>query len=372
MSFHEILKKYDNFDFDAYFQNLSDEQILNSLRKEKLTELDFLNLVSDKAIDYVEEMANLARKITIQYFGKTISLYTPIYISNYCTNKCLYCGFSAGNKIKREKLTLEEIEEEAKAISKTGLKHILILTGEAEDIAGFEYIKNAVKVVAKYFPSVSIEVFPMDTEQYRVLKDLGVDGLTVYQETYNKELYEKVHISGRKKDYMYRLETPERGAKAGFRQISISTLFGLGETQQEAFFSGMHAKYLMDKYLDTEFSLSLPRINQAEGGFQPYHNVDDKKFVQIMAAYRIYLHKAGINISTREKSDFRDNILPLGVTKMSAGSRTDVGGYTKGDKSTQQFEISDSRDVKETTDMIKSKGYQPVYKDWVWQESELR
>lgn len=369
MGYYEIVKKYKGFDFEGYFDKVTDQDILKSLSKDKLNEYDFLNILSDRALKYIEKMANKAMHLTVQYFGKTISLYTPIYISNYCTNRCLYCGFNKDNKISREKLNLEEVEKEAQEIAKTGIKHILVLTGEAEEIAGFDYLKESVKIISKYFPSVSIEVFPMDTDKYKELQAIGVDGMTVYQETYDELLYDKVHLSGKKKDYHYRIDTPERGAMAGFRQVNMGTLFGLGETQREAFFSGMHAKYLMDKYLDTEFSLSLPRINEAEGGFQPYYKVTNKKFVQIMTAYRIFLHKAGINVSTREMPEFRDNILKLGVTRMSAGSRTDVGGYSKIKKSTKQFEISDNRNVQETVMMIKSQNYQPVYKDWLWQGS---
>lgn len=372
MGFYEVLKKYENFDFNTYFDKLTDEDIIKSIKKEKLNEMDFLNIVSDKAMKYLEIMAKKSMDITIQYFGRTIALYTPMYISNYCTNRCIYCGFNKDNKIKRSKLNFDEIEKEAKEIAKTGLKHLLVLTGEADGISDFNYLKKAIEILSKYFPSISIEVFPMDTDKYIELKNIGVDGLTVYQETYDEELYDKVHLSGKKKDYRYRLDTPERGAKAGLRQISIGTLFGLGETRKEAFFSGLHLKYLMDKYLDTEFSISLPRINEAEGGFKPYHIVNDKKFVQIMSAYRIFLNKAGINISTREKAEFRDNIMKLGVTKMSAGSRTDVGGYSQPDSSTKQFEISDSRNVEETVQMIESKDYQAIYKDWIWQDGEIR
>jgi len=223
----------------------------------------------------------------------------------------------------------------------------------------------AVGVLKKYFSSISIEIYPMEIDEYKILKNAGVDGLTVYQEVYDKKIYKKVHTSGEKRDFLYRLDTPERGAKAGFRAINIGSLFGLAEIKKEAFFSGIHAKYLMDKYLECEVSLSLPRINHAEGEFKPDFELDDKTFLQIMLAYRAFMPMVGINVSTRERAEFRDNLIGLGVTKFSAGSKTDVGGYANEEKSTAQFDISDDRSVQEIVDMIKSRGYQPVFKDWV-------
>ncbi len=364
MSYYEIIKKFEGFDFDAYFSNVTDEDVLKSIQKEKLNHLDFLNLLSDKAKNHLEAMARKAHMLTRQNFGRTISLYIPIYVSNYCTNKCVYCGFNQENNIKRKHLNLEEIEKEAIEIAKTGIKHILLLTGEAKELITMEYLMDAVKILKKYFASVSIEIFPLEIEEYQALKELGVDGLTIYQETYNEEIYDEVHLSGQKKNYLYRLNTPERGAKAGLRTVTTGTLFGLGKLKEEAFLNGMHAKYLMDKYLGTEVGISLPRINNAEGGFQTKYQLDDKTFVQFILAYRIFMPKVGITVSTRERAEFRDNLLKLGVTKFSAGSKTSVGGYQEEDKSTEQFEISDSRSVEEIVSMIKSKNYQVIYKDW--------
>jgi len=199
MGFYDIIEKYKAFDFENYCNSIKNEDIINSLNKTKLNDMDFLNIISNKAEKYIEIMAKKSMDITRQYFGRTISLYTPMYISNYCTNRCIYCGFNKDNKIKRAKLTLEEIEKEAIEIAKTGLKHLLVLTGEADTEKDFIYLKDSIKLLSNYFPSISIEVFPMDTDKYIELKKLGVDGLTVYQETYNKELYEKVHLAGKKK-----------------------------------------------------------------------------------------------------------------------------------------------------------------------------
>ncbi len=362
--FSEILEEFDKFDFDEYFEKVSDKDIKNSLKKAYPTWMDFLNLLSPKAQNHLEEMALVARENYIRHFGRVLQLYIPLYISNYCSSDCLYCGFSKKNRIKRKHLTKEEIEREAKEIAKTGIKHLLLLTGEAKKIADTEYLMMAVDILKRYFSSISLEVYPMDEGEYRKLKSCGVDGLTVYQETYDKEVYNSVHISGEKRDYLYRLNTPQRGAKAGFRALNIGVLFGLADIKKDAFFSGLHARYLMDRFLECEVSLSLPRINQAEGDFKPKFHLNDREFVQIMLAYRIFMPQIGINISTRERASFRDNLIGLGVTKMSAGSKTDVGGYEGKNSSDPQFEISDQRSVKEIVKVIKDKGYQPVFKDW--------
>jgi 2-iminoacetate synthase len=363
-SFNEILDHYESFDFDSYLSNVTDEDVQKSIKKEHLNQFDFLNLLSPKAQDYLEPMAEISKKHKIRYFGNVIQLYLPIYVSNYCTSDCEYCGFSKKNKIKRKHLSEEELEVEAQEIAKNGIKHILLLTGEAKKLADLDYLKMCVNVLKKYFDSISIEIYPLETEEYKELQELGVDGLTIYQEVYDKDIYKQVHTSGEKTNYNYRLEAPERGAKANLRAINVGVLFGLADIYKEAFFSGLHAKYLMDKYTDTEVSISLPRINNAEGDFKPKYVLDDKSFVQFMLAYRIYMPMCGINVSTREKAEFRDNLITIGVTKFSAGSKTDVGGYSDIDKSTAQFDISDERGVEEIAAMIKSKGQQPVFKDW--------
>jgi 2-iminoacetate synthase len=365
MSFLHELEKYENFDFEEYFNSVTAEDVKKSIGKEKPGAYDMLNLLSPVAEEFLEQTAKRSHELTMQYFGGTISLYIPLYISNYCSNGCIYCGFSAGNKIPRKMLSLDEIETEALSIKKTGIKHLLVLTGEAEEKAGFDYVKPAVELLSKHFPSISVEIFPMSTEQYAELKKCGVDGLTVYQEVYDRTIYAQVHPVGRKSDYNWRLECPERGAKAGFRLINIGALYGLGDVRKEAFFNAVHAKYLDDKYPDTEIAVSFPRINHSEGNFKPQHRLSDRAFVQFLTAFRIFLPRVGLNVSTREKADFRDNLLPLGITRMSAGSITSVGGYAESEEGdVPQFDISDNRSVTETISMIKQKGYQPVLKDW--------
>ncbi len=364
MSFYDEYLVYKDFNFNRFFEGITDDRIRAVIRKGKLTAMDFLTLLSPMAEKHLEEMAQQAHKVTVQHFGKTILLYTPMYLSNYCTNRCLYCGFNTANEILRKQLTLEEVETEAKAIAETGLRHILILTGDARNMASPDYIEDCVKVLTQYFTSVSIEVYAMEQEEYARLIQAGVDALTIYQETYNESLYDKVHLRGPKKDYRYRLDAPERACKASMRSVNIGALLGLDEWRKEAFFTGLHANYLQDRYTDTEISISLPRLRPHEGSFQPKDIANDTHMVQMMVAFRLFMPRAGITISTREHARFRDNVMRLGVTKMSAGSTTVVGGHTQQEKYTGQFEISDERNVVQMREAILGLGYQPVFKDW--------
>lgn len=365
MSFYRKIEHYRDFDFDDFLSRVTAQDIQHILGQDRLGELDFLALLSASAAEYLEPMAQKARQLTIQYFGRTIQLYIPLYISNYCTNQCLYCGFNRPHGIDRKKLTIEEIEAEAKAIARWGMQHLLLLTGEDNAVTPLDYLEAAVRVLKRYFASVAIEIFPMDEPDYRCLKQAGVDGLTIYQEVYNEQIYDKVHLAGKKTDYRYRLDAPERGARAGFRSVNIGALLGLGEKRSEIFLAGLHAKYLEDLYLETEIGLSLPRINPAEGAFKPKEMVDDRSFVQFLTALRLFLPRSGLAISTRERAAFRDRLIHLGPTRFSAGSCTGVGGYVDAEsKGTPQFEITDQRSVDGVAAAIRAQGYQPVYKDW--------
>lgn len=366
MSFLSVLEKYRDFDFHGYLSGVTGDDVEKSISKEKLSDHDLLNLLSPAASEdrCLEAMAVKARQVTLRHFGKAVLLYIPLYLANYCSNECVYCGFSVKNRLVRSKLTMEEIEANAKKIAATGMKHILVLTGDAPKITPLSYLADAVTVLRRYFSSVSVEVYPMDTESYVELKKAGVDGLTVYQECYDRELYDRVHVSGQKKDYLYRLDAPERGAKAGLRSVNVGTLFGLGECVPEAFFAALHAKYLQDHYPGTEASISLPRMNDAEGGFKAIHPLGDREFAQYIMAYRLFLPSSGITLSTRERAGFREKMIPLGVTKFSAGSDTSVGGYIKEKQETPQFEVSDGRSVEEIKKVVSAMGYDPVFKDW--------
>ncbi len=367
MSFFDELTKYRNFDFDRFLSNVKDGDIARILARvgsERLNPFDFLALLSSAAEKHLEQMAQKAHKLTVQHFGKVILLYTPMYLANYCSNQCVYCSFNTVNSIERMQLSLSEIEQEAKAIASTGLKHLLILTGESRTKSSVEYMKQCVQILKKYFSSISIEVYPLEEHEYRELVQAGVDGLTIYQEVYDENIYRELHLKGPKRNYRYRLDAPERGCRAGLRSVNIGALLGLNDWMTEAFHTALHAHYLQNKYLDTEIGISFPRIRPHIGGFTPRSVISDKHLVQIILATRLFLPRAGITISTRESAEFRDRLIYLGVTKMSAGSSTAVGGHTKKEETPGQFDISDPRNVEQMRTMIYSKGYQPVFKDW--------
>lgn len=364
MSFYDELSKYKEIDFANFFTGVTEQDIHRILAKEQLSVFDYLSLLSPKAEEHLEEMAQKANRLTMQHFGKTIKLFTPIYIANYCVNKCVYCGFNVSNAIERKKLTLEEVEAEAKILAGTGLKHILVLTGESTKHSPVSYIKEAIAVLKKYFTCISIEIYPLTEKEYGEFVNTGVDGLTIYQEVYDEEIYEKLHLAGPKRNYRFRLEAPERGCKAGLRSVNIGALLGLDNWRKEGFFTGVHAKYLQTAFPAVEVSVSPPRMRPHAGGFPPRDIVNDKNLVQYILALRLFLPRSGITVSTRESADMRNNLLRLGVTKMSAGVSTTVGGRKDHNQSTAQFAISDPRSVTEMADMLYNSGYQPVYKDW--------
>ncbi len=364
IGFYEKCVRFNDFEPGTVLGRFDRRDVEQALKKRILTDSDFLALLSPAAEPFIEEMAQKAHGVTVRQFGRVIKLYTPIYLSNYCTNQCVYCGFSDMNRISRKQLTLEEVETETGAIAKTGLKQILILTGDARKIATLGYIKDCVRIIVKYFTSVGIEIYALDQEEYTELIEAGVDYLTIYQETYNIRLYGRLHRKGPKKDFRYRLEAPDRACKAGIRAVNIGALMGLDDWRREAYLKGLHAKYLQRRFPGVELGISLPRITPHAGRFHPDNIVDDKSFVQGMLALRLFLPSVGLTISTREPADLRDNLIRLGVTKMSAGSSTKVGGWTTGNQDTGQFDIFDHRTVDEIKQQISRFGYQPVFKDW--------
>ena len=364
MSFKEVIQKYDPLQVIAEIEAMTAADVQRALAAEQLDNRDFMALLSPAAEDFLEEMAQKAHAITLRRFGRTILLYAPIYLSNECHNSCLYCGFSVNNPIPRRTLNLDEIERDARILHGQGFRHILLLTGEAPGTVGNDFIAAAAERIRPLFSSISIEVYPMETEGYKEMVDAGVDGLTIYQETYDPELYQQLHPSGRKRDYNFRLATPERAGEAGLRRIGIGFLLGLGNFRSEAFFAGLHGRYMMHNYWRTLLSVSFPRLRPAEGGFQPPNPVSDRQFVQLMCAMRLLLNDAGLVLSTRENAELRDNLLPLGVTQMSAGSCTAPGGYGEEDSATEQFTIDDDRTPAEIADLLRARGYDPVWKDW--------
>jgi 2-iminoacetate synthase len=321
-------------------------------------------LLSPAAEEFVESMAQKAHAITVQRFGHNILLYAPLYISNECLNGCLYCGFSARNRVPRHTLSLKAVEKEARYLHAQGFRHILLVTGESPKAVDNDYLAAAARRLRPLFSSISIEVYPMETEGYRQMVDSGVDGLTIYQETYDRDLYARMHPFGKKSDFDFRLATPERGGQAGLRRIGIGSLLGLGRFRSEGFLTGLHALFLSRHYWRTQVSVSFPRIRPADGGFSPLHPVSDRQFVQLLCALRLLLPDAGLVLSTRESAALRDNLLPLGITQMSAGSCTAPGGYSDPNHSTQQFAIDDDRSPAEVCRLIRAKGYEAVWKDW--------
>ncbi len=364
MSFYEVIKSYENFDIDYYIENVSELDVQKSLSKDNLDEYDLLNLLSKKATKYLEQMAKKSNAITNQYFGKTICLYTPMYIANYCVNKCVYCGYNVESDINRKKLNIDEIKIEGDVISKEGFKHLLLLTGESNIHSNVEYIGAAVEKLKPKFSSIGVEVYPMEVDEYEYIIKKGVDSLTVYQEVYDEKVYKQVHIKGPKSNYKFRLDAPERGAKAGMRSVSIGALLGLSDFRKEVFSTLLHGKYLRKNYPHLEISYSIPRIRPFKGCYEGIKEVSDIDLVQAMLCMRLFDNHGGINLSTRESLDLRKNLIPLGVTKLSAGVSTDVGGHSQDNEDTSQFEISDESSVLQVKEMLKSIGYQHVFKDW--------
>ena len=364
MSFYDEYTRYSEAAVDGVLNNTTSEQVVKIIGKDRLTAMDFLALLSPAAAQHLEVMAQRAHQLTVQQFGRVIFLFTPIYLSDYCTNKCVYCGFNITNTFTRKKLTLEEVEKEAQSIAASGLKHILLLTGDAPKIAGIEYMKECIQILKKYFSAVAIEVYAMNKSEYEELIDAGVDSMTMFQETYNPLIYDQLHLAGPKKDYRFRLDAPERACQAGIRSVNLGALLGLDQWRRDAFFTGLHADYLQQKYSDVEMSISLPRIRPTMGKCETGLSVNDKQMVQYMTALRLFIPRVGITISTRENAEFRNNIIKLGVTKMSAGVNTAVGGHIESQENSGQFEISDNRTVAQMCEAILRLGYQPVFKDW--------
>ncbi|NGM83088.1 2-iminoacetate synthase ThiH [Paenibacillus sp. 7124] len=363
MSFYESLMALEQLPFTELWKECGPEDVKRALAKDKLDEEDLLALLSPAAGQHLEEMAQKAQRLTRTHFGHVMQLFTPMYVADFCVNHCTYCSFSSIYDFPRKKLTLEEVEKEAAAIASTGLRHILLLTGESRRDSPVSYVKDCVTVLRKYFSSIGIEVNPLSQEEYKELAHAGVDGLTIYQEVYHRETYERLHVKGPKRNFRARLDAPERGCQAGFRSVNIGALLGLYDWRQEAFMAAMHARYLQDRYPGCEIGLSPPRFRPYLGSFNPESDVTDRALVQIILAYRLFLPRSGITLSTREPARLRDRLVHLGVTKMSAGVSTEVGGHT-GEGGTPQFEISDSRSVPEIREMLYRSGLQPVFKDW--------
>jgi len=361
-----------------------------SLGRSRPTLEDFACLISPAAGELLESLCRRSQQLTRQRFGKVIRLFAPLYLSNECVNNCAYCGFSRDNPILRVTLSLEEVRREAAALKAEGFRNILLVAGEHPKFVSGGYLRECVAALHRDWPGVSLEVGPMETEEYRPLVVAGAEGLVVYQETYDREVYARMHTAGPKRRFDWRMETPERAYEAGFRRIGIGALFGLADWRYEALCVAAHADYLQRHCWKGFFTISLPRLRPCAGEFQPLTTLTDREMVQLVCAFRILFPDVGLVLSTREPAGLRDGLIPLGITLMSAGSHTEPGGYTGAGKdhlhqtvrgriieegasewappaahtATRQFEIADERSAGQVAEHIRRLGYEPVWKDW--------
>lgn len=363
-TFKERFEKYDWEEVKASIYSKSDQDVRHALQASRPSLEDMKALLSPAAEEYLEVMALKSEALTKKRFGKTIQLFAPMYLSNECQNICTYCGFSLDNKIKRKTLSGMEILTEMETIKSAGFNHILLVTGEANHIVNLEYFLKAIQLMKPHIATLSIEFQPLEIEEYTKLHQAGVYAVLVYQETYHQEVYKSYHPKGKKSNFFYRLDTPDRIGQASMHKVGLGVLLGLEDWRVDSFFCALHLQYMQQRYWQTKYSVSFPRMRPAEGIIEPNVIVNDKNLVQLLAAYRIFNEDVELSISTRESEHFRNHVIPLGVTSMSAGSKTNPGGYSVDKDSLEQFEISDQRSLKEVVRIIEDAGYDPVYKDW--------
>ncbi|HBH7909060.1 2-iminoacetate synthase ThiH [Vibrio parahaemolyticus] len=369
MSFYDRFQQLDWDDISMSIYAKTAQDVERALAKPKRDLEDFKTLISPAAEPYLEQMAKLSYSLTRKRFGNTMSLYIPLYLSNLCANACTYCGFSMENRIKRRTLNRDEVEAEIGAIKRMKFDSVLLVTGEHETKVGMKYFREMVPIIKQRFNYLAMEVQPLDQDEYAELKTLGLDAVMVYQETYHPKTYAQHHLRGNKMDFRYRLETPDRLAKAGIDKIGLGALIGLEEWRTDCFFAAAHLDYLERTYWQSRYSISFPRLRPCAGntpasGLQPKSVMTDKQLVQLICAYRLFNPEVELSLSTRESPQFRDNVLPLGITSMSAASKTQPGGYATEEVELEQFEISDERSAASVEDMIRAKGFDPVWRDW--------
>nr|WP_073181407.1 2-iminoacetate synthase ThiH [Tenacibaculum mesophilum] len=363
-SFKTIFNRYNWDETLQSIFNKTSVDVESALSKDKLDLEDFKALISPAAKPFLEQMAQRSRMLTKKRFGNTIQMYAPMYLSNECQNICTYCGFSFTNKIPRRTLTDDEILKEVAFLKKKGYDHILLVTGEANRTVGVDYIKNAIQLIRSQFSNITIEVQPLDQDEYELLIENGLYAVLVYQETYHKQEYKKHHPKGKKSNFEYRLETPDRLGKAGVHKIGLGALFGLEDWRADSFFTALHLKYLQKTYWKTKYSISFPRLRPHSGGLEPKVEMTDADLVQLICAFRLLDEDVELSMSTRESEVFRNNIVNLGATSISAESKTNPGGYSVEPQSLEQFEISDERSTEEIVQMLKGQGLEVVWKDW--------
>jgi 2-iminoacetate synthase len=367
------------------------EAVAESLARPHLGLADFANLISPAGVVRLESLCRRSQQVTQQRFGKVIRLFAPLYLSNECINNCKYCGFSRDNPILRVTLSIAEVQCEARALLAQGFRNILLVSGEHPKFVSGNYLRDCVAALHQDVPSLSLEVGPMEAAEYRPIVEAGADGLVVYQETYDRAVYQEMHTSGPKRNFDWRLDTPERAYEAGFRRLGIGALFGLADWRREALCVAAHADYLLRNCWKSQLTISLPRLRPCAGEFEPLTHLSDREMVQLVCAFRLMFPDAGLVLSTREPARLRDGLIPLGITLMSAGSHTEPGGYTGAGKdklhhtergrivelgasewaaagadphATGQFDIADDRSPEEVAVLIRRLGYEPVWKDW--------
>ena len=367
----KVMTQMEQYEADRY----TAKDVRAALEHETCTIEDFKALISPAAEPFLEQMAERARRETSKHFGNTVYLFTPLYIANYCENYCVYCGFNCYNHINRMKLTMEQIEKEMKVIADSGMEEILILTGESRGQSSVEYIGEACKLARKYFRMVGLEIYPVNTDEYRYLHECGADYVTVYQETYDTDKYETLHLMGHKRVWPYRFDAQERALRGGMRGVAFSALLGLSDFRKDALASALHVYYLQRKYPHAEMSLSCPRLRPIINNdkINPL-DVHEKQLCQIICAYRIFLPFVGITVSSRESASFRDGIVKIAATKVSAGVSTGIGDHdskyngkeNEEPQGDEQFEINDSRSLDKMYQDIAEEGLQPVLNDYLY------
>ena len=366
-----VISQMQNYDYGKY----TAKDVRTALEHEVCSIEDFKALLSPAAEPFLEQMAQRARLETSKHFGNTVYMFTPLYIANYCENYCVYCGFNCYNHINRMKLTAEQIEHEMKVIADSGMEEILILTGESRSVSDVHYIGEACKLARKYFRMVGLEIYPVNTDEYRYLHECGADYVTVFQETYDSDIYETLHLLGHKRVWPYRFDAQERALRGGMRGVAFSALLGLSDFRKDALASALHVYYLQRKYPYAEMSLSCPRLRPIINNdkINPM-DVGEKQLCQVICAYRIFLPFVGITVSSRESASFRNGIVKIAATKVSAGVSTGVGDHedkyagkeSDGSAGDEQFEINDSRSLAAMYKDIADEGLQPVMNDYLY------
>ncbi len=363
--FSDEIKRYDWDDTTRAINSKTARDVEIALSKEHLNIDDFMALISPAAEPYIENMAQLSHKYTMERFGKTISMYIPLYVSNACSNYCVYCGFNHNNPMQRTTLTMEQVKTECEAIRRLGpFENLLIVSGEFPSVNGVDYIEKVLQTARPYFNNLSIEVMPMKENDYYRLTQSGLNGVVCFQETYNETNYKKYHPKGMKSIYEWRLNGYDRMGAAGVHKIGMGVLIGLEDWRTDVTMLARHLQYLRRNYWRTRYSINFPRMCPSEGGYQPKVVMSDKELAQLTFAFRLFDHDVDISYSTRENPAFRANMMRLGVTSMSAGSKTEPGGYATSPDALEQFEVSDDRTPLEVANEIRALGYEVVWKDW--------